>query len=178
MVKTGGPTAFNGLDGQAVSVPKIGEPTLRLFLDQLCKKEGKPANAFFSKIANPDYVEDSLDDVVDGVVQAAVVSEFSLRAYKARKPARFAKLTPLIKSSPLPPPVIAYYKGKLDANTLKKVEDGLLRANKTDRGQRMLELFKITGLINPPEDFDQLLGAMLKTYPPPENGSSNTRARR
>jgi ABC-type phosphate/phosphonate transport system substrate-binding protein len=183
MVKAGGPVAkFDDLQGKAVSVPKIGEATLRLYVDHLCKKTGKTADAFFSKIASPNSVEDSLDDVVDAImpsdVQAAVVSEFNLRAYKARKPGRFAKLAPLAKSVPLPPPVIAYYKGKLDSATLEQVEKGLLHANETDRGRKMLELFKITALEKPPDGFDQVLGATLKMYPLPENSSSNTRAER
>lgn len=179
MVKAGGPVVkFDDLQGKAVSVPKIGEATLRLFVDHLCKKTGKTADEFFSKIASPNSVEDSLDDVVDGIVQAAAVSEFSLRAYRDRKPGRFASLARLAQSDPLPPPVIAYYKGKLDSAVFKQVEKGLLHANETDRGRKMLELFKITALEKPPDGFDQVLEATLKMYPPPENGSSNTRAER
>jgi ABC-type phosphate/phosphonate transport system substrate-binding protein len=179
IAKKGGPVAkFADLQGQAASIPKVGEATLRLFVDRLCQENGKPAHAFFSKINSPDNVEDSLDDVHDGIVQAAVVNEVSLNAYKRLKPGRFVKLQPLAKSEPLPGPLIAYYKGKLDLATLEQVEKGLLNANKTERGQKMLQLFKITGLEKAPDDFEKVLELTLKKYPPPGNGAASSSAAR
>jgi ABC-type amino acid transport substrate-binding protein len=39
---------------------------------------GKKAAAFFSSITSPDNIEDALDDLVDGKVQATVVDRAAL----------------------------------------------------------------------------------------------------
>src|SRR5207244_6848780 len=55
---------------------------------------------FFPKITSPENTEDALDDVVDGVVQAAVVDRAGLEAYKRRKPGRFNRLKEVARSQP------------------------------------------------------------------------------
>src|SRR5207244_11836898 len=88
---------------------------------------------FFPKITSPENTEDALDDVVDGVVQAAVVDRAGLEAYKRRKPGRFNRLKEVARSQPLPPPLVAYYEGVLDQDTLKRFGDGLLNARRKEK---------------------------------------------
>jgi ABC-type phosphate/phosphonate transport system substrate-binding protein len=165
--KEDGAKDFAGLQGKILSLPHVSEGALRLYVDHLCQENGKLQKDFFSKINTPDNTEDSLDDVVDGVVQAAVVDRVSVEAYRRRKPGRFAKLKEISHSEKLPPPVIAYVQGKVDDATLKQVEKGLLNANQSERGQRLLQLFKLTGFEKPSPEYDQLLAESLKKYPPP-----------
>ncbi len=159
----GGIAAFQG---KTLSLPHVMAGNLRLVLDKLCKETQKPLDAFFGKITTPNNTEDAVDDVVDGVVQLAAVDRFSLDAYRRRKPARFAKVRVLMESPPLPPPLIAYYAGKLDPADVKKVESGLLKANKSEKGAQLLRLFKLTAFEPVPTDFDQIIEATYKEYPP------------
>jgi len=55
------------------------------------KQTGKKLEAFFSKAIGKENVEDGLDDVVDGNIQAAVLESAALEAYKRRKPGRYGR---------------------------------------------------------------------------------------
>ena len=156
---------FAGLKGQSLAIPSSGQAFLRLFVDRQSETNGKKAEEFFSKITTPENVEDALDDAVDGK-ESVVVDRASLEAFKRRKPGRFNKLKEIAKSPPFPPPVIAYFAGKLDESTQTKFKDGLLGADKKERGQTLLTLFHLTKFETAPEDFDKVLTETRKAYPP------------
>ncbi|HLJ95647.1 MAG TPA: PhnD/SsuA/transferrin family substrate-binding protein [Gemmataceae bacterium] len=162
---------FNALQGQTISLPQIGQAHLRLYIERLSQSNGKPLNAFFSKIATPDNIEDALDDVVDGVVQAAVVDRVGLEAYRRRKPGRFARLRELAHSQAFPPPLVAYYDEVVDPQTRQRFQEGLLTANNKEKGQRLLNLFKLTGFEVAPSDFSKVLAETRKAYPPPKKAT-------
>jgi hypothetical protein len=61
---------FASLRGRSLAVPTTSQGLLRLFIERQSQGQGKKPEAFFSKIVPSDNVEDALDDVVDGVVQA------------------------------------------------------------------------------------------------------------
>src|SRR5215470_15755260 len=73
---------FAGLQSKAVCLPETGQLYLRLFLEHEAKAEGKIFPGFFSKVTSQYMVEDALDDVVDGVVQATVADQAALESYK------------------------------------------------------------------------------------------------
>jgi ABC-type phosphate/phosphonate transport system substrate-binding protein len=164
-------TDFAGLQGQALSLPNVAQGQLRLFVERLSQSHGKPLEAFFSKITTPDNIEDALDDVVDEVVQAAVVDRGGLEAYKRRKPGRYNRLRELMHSQAFPPPLVAYYEGVLDQETRQRFQDGLLNANQKEKGQALLTLFRLTGFVVPPSNFGQVLTETRKAYPPPNEGT-------
>ncbi|HEV3083844.1 MAG TPA: PhnD/SsuA/transferrin family substrate-binding protein [Gemmataceae bacterium] len=155
-----------GLQGQSISIPAGVQRFLRLFVERESQKTGKKLEEFFSKITAPENVEDALDDVVDGVVQASVVDRAALEAYKRRKPGRFKKLKEVAHSQPFPPPLVAYYGDALDEVTRERFRQGLLNASQKDKGQTMLTLFRLTGFEGVPEDFDKVLTETRKNYPP------------
>lgn len=156
-----------GLPGQSLTIPVESQSYLRLFVEHEARAAGKAPEAFFSKITTDQNVEDALDDVVDGVVQAAAADRVALEAFKRRKPARFKQLKEVAHSAPLPPPVIAYYGDVLDAATRERFTQGLLEANRKDAGQTMLTLFRLTGFEAPPDDFGKVLQTARATYPAP-----------
>src|SRR5437660_1617851 len=160
---------FAGLQGQSISIPAAGQRFLRLFVEHESQAAGKKPEAFFSKITSPDNIEDALDDVVDGVIQATVVDRATLEAYKRRKPGRFKQLKPVAESKPFPPVVVAYYGTNVDEATRRQFRDGLLGAAKKERGQMMLTLFRLTGFEGIPDDFDKVLAQARKNYPPTES---------
>jgi ABC-type phosphate/phosphonate transport system substrate-binding protein len=157
---------FAALEGQSFALPATGQRYLRLFVERQAK--GKELEKFFSKISAPDIVEDALDGVVDGTIKAAVVEKGALEAFKRRKPARFAKLKEIAKSQPLPPVIVAYYGNSLDDATLKRVREGLLTAANKERGETLLTLFRLTGFVLPPSDFNAVIAQTRKDYAPPD----------
>jgi ABC-type phosphate/phosphonate transport system substrate-binding protein len=159
---------FAGLKGASLVLPSDGQRFLRTFLEQQCKKtSGTTAARFFSQIKHQENIEDALDDVVDGVVQAAVADRASLMAYKRRKPGRFKQLKEVGHSQPFPPPIIAFYDKGLDQATRQRFLDGLLGARRKERGRSMLTMFRLTGFEKVPSDFDQVVARTQKNYPPP-----------
>jgi ABC-type phosphate/phosphonate transport system substrate-binding protein len=158
---------FAGLEGHTLALPNTGQPELRFFVDRQCQALGKQLNTFFSKVTWPADVEEALDNVVDGVVQATVADRTALEGYKRRKPARFNQLHQVARSPSLPPTVVAYYDQVLDQATLARFQQGLLNAANSDRGQTLLTLFRLTGFARVPGDFNKVLAATAKAYPPP-----------
>lgn len=156
---------FAALAGQTAAVPKSSLKEPMLFLEKLCRDNGKDPNQFFAKMTGPNNSEDALDDVVDKVVQAAVVDRVALEAFKRRKPGRFDQLNPVAQSKRLPPTVIAYVDKALDQATLDRFRDGLVNANKKERGQQLLTMFKLTGFDPVPQNFDQTLAETRKEFP-------------
>jgi ABC-type phosphate/phosphonate transport system substrate-binding protein len=158
---------FAQLEGQALALPRSGQEHLHLFVERQAQARGKKLGEFFSRMSSPSNVEDALDDVVEGVVQAAVVDRVALDAYKRRKPGRFSKLKPLAQTQRFPPPLVAFAEGTLDQATLQRFRDGLLNARRKERGQRLLNLFKLTSFEGPTPELDRLLEETRKAYPPP-----------
>jgi ABC-type phosphate/phosphonate transport system substrate-binding protein len=161
-------TDFAGLAGQTLSIPLGSAGFPQLFVEREAEAAGKKLDTFFGKISKPQEVEDAIDDVVDGIVQVTVVDQPALEAYKRRKPGRFAKLTPVAQSLAFPPPIIAYKDKDLDEATLQKFRDGLIKAATKERGQRMLNMFRLTSFDTPPSDFEKILLETRKKYPAPK----------
>lgn len=117
-------------------------------------------------LKRPASAEDALDDVHDGVVDAAVVDSEAVHCFQRRKPGRFAKLRDLHKPVVYPVPVLVYQEGVLDEATLRTVYRGLLKAHETERGRKTLDLWKLTRYAKVPDDYDQLFDEVLKMHPP------------
>jgi ABC-type phosphate/phosphonate transport system substrate-binding protein len=159
---------FAGLQGKSIYMPETSQPFLRLFVEHQTQALGKEPKDFFSKITSVQNVEDALDDLVDGMIQAAAVDRAALEAFRQRKPGRFNKLKEVAKSQPFPPVLIAYYDKVLDDATLRTFREGLLGASKKEKGKTVLTLFRLSGFDPVPEDFDKVLADTLKEYPPPK----------
>jgi ABC-type phosphate/phosphonate transport system substrate-binding protein len=158
-------TDFAGLEGQSIAIPATSVGFPQLFLEREALAKGKKLEAFFSKITRPEEPEDAIDDVVDGVVQSCVVDQSLLEHYKRRKPGRFARLKQVAQSQPFPPPVVAYKDKDLDEATLDRFRNGLIKASTKERGQRMLNMFHLTGFETIPDDFAKVLAETRKKYP-------------
>jgi ABC-type phosphate/phosphonate transport system substrate-binding protein len=163
---------FADLKGGTLDIPSTNEHLLKLYINRQCKELSTTSDKFFSKInVGKSNIEDILDDVVDGMVQAAAVDRAALEAFKTRKPARFNKLKEVAKSQPFPPVVVACYGKYLDAATLRSFREGLLNAHRKEKGQTTLTLFHITGFETVPNDFAKVLEQTRKSYPPDEQST-------
>jgi len=156
---------FDDLKGGHISVPATSQRFTSLFIERHVETKKETLENYFSKVDRPENLEDALDDVVDGVVQAAVTDIAALEAFQRRKPGRFAQLTELIRSAPFPPVVIACYGKGMDFASLKRFEVGLCAASKKEKGQMVLTLLRLSGFELLPSDFNKVLAATLQTYP-------------
>jgi ABC-type phosphate/phosphonate transport system substrate-binding protein len=158
---------FAGLKGNALAIPPMTPRVMQRFIDRECQALGEKTETFFAKVTTNDSIEDALDDVVDGMKQAAAVDLAALEAFKRSKPGRYKKLQTVAQTQPFPPPVIAYYGSVLDEAARNRFQKGLLDAKRKEKGETMLTLFRLTGFEGVPEDFDKILAETRKLYPPP-----------
>src|SRR5581483_2616360 len=101
------------LKGQVVALPHLSKEHCWLFLERRCVPAGIKPEKFFTRIATPRDANYAIDDVIDGAVQAAVIDDADLSAYRKRYPQYFAKVKVLQQSEQFPCAVIAYYPGTL-----------------------------------------------------------------
>lgn len=165
--------SLKDLRGKIFDIPKMTKEHCRIYVNKNFTDNATPEpKQFFSTIKKSDTSYDGLDDVSRQKVDAVVVDTLSLEFYKQIKPAVFAKnLRILHQSEPsFPAPVIAYKEGTLDTVTLKTLRDGLMAAQKNADAKVLLELWQIKGFEAVPNNYQESLNAVLKTYPTPEGG--------
>ena len=156
------------LKNMVLALPKRSREHCHLFLERQCRTIGEEPAEFFSRITAPSTVEDALDDLVEGTIDAAVVDRTGLESYERRKPGRFHKLKVLLTSERFPDSVIAYRAGALKDVTLQQFRQGLLQADKSLVGRHMLAVWMSTAFELPSEEYEKRLREILKVYPVPE----------
>jgi ABC-type phosphate/phosphonate transport system substrate-binding protein len=155
------------LHGQTIAFPLLTREHCRLFLERRCGKPGVPPEKVFREVQTPADSEDALDAVLDNHAQGAVIDGGSFQAYARLKPARAARLRILVESETFPGAVVAYQAGSMSDVALGRFRDGMIDANKTRRGQQLLQLCRINAFEAVPADFEAAITAILKAYPPP-----------
>lgn len=166
---------FADLKGKPVELFRNCRQHCRLFLKHLCKRAGHAPEQFFSEVKQIDNAEAVLDDVADKAVAAAVVDNLSLESFRRRKPARFALLKVVEKSTTFPASAIVYREGTLDEATKRKFQQGMLNANKSVLGKQMLTMWKLTAFELVPADYEQTLAEFVKVYPLPMKDAQASR---
>lgn len=157
--------AVADLKGQTVALPRFSREHCRLFLEHRCTPPAE--TSFYSQVARPQDPEEALDDLCDGHYAAAVVDMLALEAYRKYKPGCANRLRAVLESEVFPPAVLAYQPGVLADETLHRFKEGMITANSTARGRKMLELCRITAFQPVPENYDAMLATIVKAYPPP-----------
>jgi ABC-type phosphate/phosphonate transport system substrate-binding protein len=161
--------SYADLQGKPVSLPCYCQEHCWVYMERACRDAGQnDTKKFFSPLTHPANAEVGLDELADGKVQAAIVDNVALDAYKERKPARAAKLKIVQESERFPAAVIAYRGGSLDSATVKLFQDSLLEGQKTSVGRQLLTLWKLNTIERAPAGFNESLAKILKAYPPPE----------
>jgi ABC-type phosphate/phosphonate transport system substrate-binding protein len=160
-------TTFADLKGKTLAVPRRAREHCHLFLDRHCQAAGSTAKDYFGRLYNPNSAEDALDGVVSGQICAALVDSVALNWYRERKPKGSARLKTLEQSVPFPAAVVVYRAKAIDEATLKRFREGMISAKDNPRGQQLMTLVQITSFEPIPDDYDQLLTEIAKTYPPP-----------
>lgn len=160
--KDGGLTGIADLKGKDVSMLELLH--CRLFAD----KQTSKASNYFGNVLRTRSVEDALDNVLRGKVQAAIVDTPNLEFYKDLQPGRYNQLKIAAESEPFPAAVIVYRENGLSDALLKHLRDSMLKVNQTDRGRESLEAFRVSSFELAPDDYQQKLADILQAYPAPE----------
>jgi ABC-type phosphate/phosphonate transport system substrate-binding protein len=156
---------FASLKGQSIAVPERTTASCQLFLERICLKSGAETNRYFAKTTKPVSVEDALDDLVDGVVEAALVDSVGFGGYQGRKPARAARLREVERSPPFPPTAVLYRPGVLEEETLARFRKALVELNRRADGREVLTTWKLTAYKLVPADYGRHLEEIAAAYP-------------
>jgi len=156
---------FKDLKGKSVAIHET-KLHCRLFAD---KGAGSKAQDFFGKLLQASSGEDALDNILLGKTEAAIVDTAILKLYKDVNPGKFKQLKIAAQSEIFPAPAVAYHQGTLSDGMLKKLREGMLKANRSDKGREVMATFEISGFQTVPADYQQSLINIAKAYPaPPE----------
>jgi ABC-type phosphate/phosphonate transport system substrate-binding protein len=156
-----------GLQGKVLAVPRLAREEARIFTERQVVAPGVTLDKWFSKVAKPRTAQDALDELDDKAVDAAAVDETDLAEYGKKFPKSAGRLRVLKASEKFPPITVAYQPGKMEQQTLDKLRDGMIEANKTERGRKLVDLCRLTAFEKVPADFDQSVAEIAKAYPPP-----------
>ncbi len=159
--KEGAVASFADLNGRNVKVLQ-GREHCRLFAD---KGAGGDAKKHFGKVVATSNAEITLDEILLGKIDAAIVDNAAFENYNDIQPGRFKRMKVLAQSEPFPASVIAYRQGGLSDGVLEKFKTGMLKANDSARGRDLMANFNITAFAAPPADYAKQLGEILKAYP-------------
>ena len=156
-------TSAADLKGKSVGLPADCKDHILVYWDKVIQTEvgGKKACTVQKSIS----AKEALEDVIDGQIQATLVDSASFLAFQADRPGRAKKLRILQKSDLFPPAVIAYRKGTMDDDVLKRCREGLIGASNNPRATFMLSLIKLDGFGRLPANYDQQLKKTLQLYP-------------
>lgn len=156
--------AFASLDqlrGQSLALPNRTQNFVRFFLEQETKQ---PMGDFF-KVAPQRNVDDAIEAVIAGKVQAAALSESALQVFQERKPARYQRLKILVESEPFPAPVVVFLDKNADRERIDKFSEALLKADDSTEGKQMLTLWRFNGFVRLPADFESQVNHIVQKYP-------------
>ncbi len=156
--------AFASLDqlrGQSLALPNRTQHFVRFFLEQETKQ---PMGDFF-KVAPQRNVDDAIEAVIAGKVQAAALSESALQVFQERKPARYQRLKILVESEPFPAPVVVFLDKNADRERIDKFSEALLKADDSTEGKQMLTLWRFNGFVRLPADFESQVNHIVQKYP-------------
>lgn len=160
-------SGFGDLHSKSLALPRGSREHSRLFLHRGCQACGRETVSHLARMTTPASIEEALEDVVDGSVQATVVDGVALDCYKRLKPGRYARLRVVQESEIFPAAVIAYRPGSLDAATVKRCRDGLLAAHQQPLGRQLMLMMRLTAFEPVPADYDKTVANIARVYPPP-----------
>ncbi|MBY0522861.1 MAG: phosphate/phosphite/phosphonate ABC transporter substrate-binding protein [Gemmataceae bacterium] len=163
--------SFADLKGQKMAVPFFSREHCHIVLDTCLEAESASAKEFFGDVTRPANLEAALDHVVQGKVDAALVDSVAMDWYKQQKPGCYSWVKVITESVEFPSPVVAYHPQGLDGKVAKKLKDALTNAQKTAQGKELLSNLRLTAFEPVPDDYEEMLGKILKAYPAPEAAS-------
>ena len=159
------------LRGKGLDIPLATKQHARIFLAKHTTDNAQnDPKSFFADIKKSSTPMDALDELCRGKSDAVLVDSIALAFYKDVKQYVFQNnLRVLQESEAFPPAVIAYREGAVDAATVGKFHDGLLKAHEDPTGRDMMKMWSIEAFeTRCRNSYSQSLAECLKAYPMPE----------
>ncbi|MSU79782.1 MAG: hypothetical protein EXS16_17055 [Gemmataceae bacterium] len=157
------------LRGKKIDLPLGTKQQCRVFLEHHCADNNQSDwRKFFGAALHSQSIVAALDDVARKQTDAVVVDHIAFELYKyERGPVYENKLRVLAKSEQFPPVAIAYKEGAIQPDVLKKINDGLRKANEFEGGKDLMLLWQIEAFESVPPSFEKMLTDTNKRYPSP-----------
>ena len=166
VVKASSPAkSLADLKGGKVAIPRSSKDHVRLYFDKL--QGGEPAEGAACEVVTPSVTDEALECVLEGTADCAFVDASAFAAFEDNKPGRAKQLKTLSESDPFPPGIIAFKKGGIDAATLKKCREGLLKSETDVTASVILRMMKLKGFDVVPSNIDDVLKKSIDNYPAP-----------
>jgi len=159
--------SVDDLKGKSVSFARGNREHCRLFLEHRILPANTSSGKFFGKINLNADAEDAFDGLASGEVEVVLSDSAPWESFKLQKPGTAGKLRVVMISEEFIPAVIGYNPKKLDQNIRDSFKNGMLSASGNPKSKRMLEFVKISSFETIPEDFNEQMSQMLKSYPAP-----------
>lgn len=159
--------SVDDLKGKSVSFARGNREHCRLFLEHRILPANTSSEKFFGKINFNADAEDAFDGLASGDVEVVLSDSAPWESFKSQKPGAAGKLRVVMISEEFIPAVIGYNPKKLDKNIRDSFKQGMLSASENPKSKRMLEFVKISSFETIPEDFNEQMSEMLKSYPAP-----------
>jgi ABC-type phosphate/phosphonate transport system substrate-binding protein len=137
----------------------------RLFLER--RKAAEMAGGGFTTTVKAASVHDAINQVIDGEADVTVADHASWNYFQKLYPGASQNIRVLSRSEVFPPSVIAYKKGALPDETVRRLREGLLTAHQKSRTAKIMNLIKVEKFNEVPADYEDALKACLKAYPAP-----------
>jgi ABC-type phosphate/phosphonate transport system substrate-binding protein len=153
------------LKGGCVAVPAATKAHCRLYHDRL--REKLPEGCCRAAKDDGASVEDALDACASGKCEAVLADASALAGYQRNKPGVGSRLKVLDRSAEFPSAVIVYRKDAFDADTAKRIRNGLIRGVSTPQGQLLTGLWRLKGFAGVTPAYRAQLERSLKAFPAP-----------
>jgi len=160
------------LKGTTLAMPRRTREHCHVALERQCTGCGCTPATFFKSTSRPFTVEDAILALNQGRVNAVLTDGASLESYRQSRPAGYASLKGLWRSENFPPAVFAYRTGAVEPAVLRRFQQGMMRAHDSAESKEVMTFCKIARFDKVPDDYDKLLEAALKAYPPTAAGPS------
>ena len=154
------------LKGQCVLVPKGTKAHCTMFLGHV--RGPLPDDCCCPTLRQDLSIEDALGAIAKpGGADAALVDISSLKSLEQNFPGCFRALKVLDQSVELPPALVVYREGALDAKTVKELKDGLMNCSKTPEGYAFTVFWQLKGFAEVSTEYNALVKKCLAAYPVP-----------
>lgn len=151
-------------DGK-LSVPPVHRDFSCLYLDKIKNEHMKGAE--FSGQLNALTGCETIDQVIDGKSDCAIVDCSLLKTYELLYPGPFKATKVLCQSEVFPNACIVVKKNVLVQQTITKFTEALIKAENDPSGKPMLVAWKVKRFTTVPDDYEQQIKQIEKAYPLP-----------
>jgi len=157
--------SLDDLKGKTMALPRRSPHVVKFYLERL----PKTGNEELFKMREVKDADDAIEDLISGKSQLTMVTSSALKVYRDRKPVRAERVRTVAESPAFPPPALIYRPSQVEQDVLQRFRDAMLKAHESSEGRQTLTLWRISTFQPVPKDYQQMVEAVGKEYPPKKN---------